>query len=176
MSLYNFHPKKAVLLDGYYLLRKVHPDLNIHNPEIAEFVMKEILKQVNFKPVFPGKQNPEGAWFSMENDSSSWYWSRIHDALKGKNYALNALLPNGRIIRDLHKVDIVSYFKDEEGIPYVHSSDGMFFCMIPSLDERFLKFYERNDYELTDEEKANMVKDYSMPVVHEDGTYSYDTF
>lgn len=175
MSLYNFHPKNAVLLDGYFLLRKLDAFLDIHNPELAEFVMNQIIKQVQFKPVPLSKQKPEGTWLGIEDNPTTTYWTRINHSLRSETYTLNALLPNGRVIEKLHKMDIISYFEDE-GVPYAHSSDGMFFRLVPSLDERFLKFYDRHEYELTEREKEILVETYSVPTIHKDGSYTYETF
>lgn len=176
MSLLNFHPNKAVLLDGYSLLREIDPVLNIHNSEIAEYVMKQVLEQVKFKPVFGSKQSTPGAWLGVDDAASSWYWSRIHTSLSGKTFALNALLPNGRIVKGLRKFDIVSHFLDEDNTPYVSCGDGMIICLNPSLDERFLKFYERHDYELTEEVKKVLTEEYGSPIPNGDGGYDYGSF
>lgn len=176
MSLHNFHPNKAVLLDGYGLLRYMDPNLNIHNGEIASYVMKQVLEQVKFKPIFGSKQTNPGKWLGIDDKAYSWYWSKISNSLSGQSFALNALLPNGRVIKQLYKFDITSYFMDEDNVPYVTCGDGMIICLIPVLDERFLKFYQKHDYELTPQVKEALTQEYGIPIPNGDSTYDYGAF
>lgn len=149
MGLENFHPKRAVLLDGFALIEQLDLGYDVRNKPVSNFVANLILEQVVLTP-----------WVPYRHESSHWpYWlyvkhkinpsveiSPIFNILFERPYNLTALLPSGKFIKNFRVNNFISTFEDEEGDSYVETSENTFISLKPSFDERFLKFYDVKEF------------------------------
>lgn len=138
MNLYDFDPDKVCLLDGYYLVRKAFPKVNLYDFEACEKALALILSEVNLN-----------AWGNVGSTIASfWLEISFKKKIKGphpfakieSNYALAVLTPAGKVFDTARKSDIVGSFIFE-GEKYVQFGDGLVVRLTPSLDRRFLKLY-----------------------------------
>lgn len=149
MGLENFHPKRAVLLDGFALIEQLDLGYDVRNKRVSNFVANLILEQVVLTP-----------WVPYRHENSHWpYWlyvkhkinpsveiSPIFNILFERPYNLTALLPSGKFIKNFRVNNFISTFEDEEGDSYVETSENTFISLKPSFDERFLKFYDVKEF------------------------------
>lgn len=138
MNLYDFDPDKVCLLDGYYLMRKAFPKINLYDFEACEKALALILSEVNLN-----------AWGNV-GSSIAQFWLEVSFKQKTKgshpfakiesNYGLGVLTPAGKVFDSVKKSNIVGSFVFE-GEKYVEFADGLVVRVRPSLDRRFLKLY-----------------------------------
>lgn len=138
MNLYDFDPDKVCLLDGYNLVRKAFPKINLYDFEACKKALALILSEVDLN-----------AWGNV-GTSIAQFWLEISFKKKIKgthpfakiesNYALGVLTPDGRVFGIVKKSNVVGTFTfDDER--YVEFADGVVVSLTPSLDRRFLKLY-----------------------------------
>lgn len=138
MNLYDFDPDKVCLLDGYYLVRKAFPKINLHDFEACERALALILSEVTLN-----------AWGNV-GSSIAQFWLKIsfNKKIKGShpfsniesNYGLGILTPDGKVFDSVMNNNIVGtfVFEDEK---YAEFANGLIVSLRPSLDRRFLKLY-----------------------------------
>lgn len=175
MGTQNFHPKNVILLDGYWLVKKVFPDANLHDYDECQEFLNIILKEVVFDPwAYVNRAN---------NTNSSGYWlilgrkhreeSEVFNILKkdGEEFAFNALLPNGQLLEIFRKIGLKSTFT-QKGIQYAEFDDGTFIQITPSLDERFLELYKDEVISFSySVEEENYNKTTHLKYISEDGIW-----
>lgn len=161
MGSHNFHPRNAVLLDGYYLIKKVVPEANLHDLDACEEILEAILSQVTLDP-WPSLNRVEhpGFWLSFKDLTPVGKYSPVFELLNGEDllYALDALLPSGRLVNSFRKVGLTTTFS-EKGIAYAEFGDGTFVQLTPSLDTRFLVGYPKQQVKSAALKLANILQE-----------------
>lgn len=150
MGLENFHPKRAIHLDGYNFISLLIPEYGVGNDVLNNFVMEKFLEQVVLSPWSPSNKNlvGDGFWLHVKQKNVSLN-SPVFNILSQFGFSPSALLPSGVVIRDFRVNSFVSTFEYESGVQYVEMHNNNYVSLIPSLDKRFLKFYslpEPKDY------------------------------
>ena len=143
MGTQNFHPKNVILLDGYWLVDKVFPKVDLFDYAECKKYLDLIMDKVVFDPwvMFGSVKNP-GYWLTLKKKNGQE--SDIFNILKvdGEHFAFNALLPNGQLLKIFRKVGLKSTFYQED-IYYAEFDDGSFIQVTPSLNTKFLELHQQ---------------------------------
>ena len=137
MNLYDFDPDKVCLLDGYFLVKRAFPKINLYDFEACENALNLILSEVKLDVWDNVNTNQARFWFKVS------FKHRMRSHPFGKleaNYALAVLTPVGKIFDSVMKTNVVGTFEFESE-KYVEFADGLIVRLRPSLDRRFLKLY-----------------------------------
>lgn len=137
MGLHNFHPKNALLLDGYSLLKKTFPGINVFDLNECKKKLDMIVYNVVFSP-WAGEPHNPGYWLNVSHNPKATSHT-LSDKVIG-NYALSALAPSGLFIRSMRRTDLVASFV-AEGQEYAQFADGTVVQILPSLDKKFLELH-----------------------------------
>lgn len=137
MGLHNFHPRNALLLDGYFLLKKVYPGINVFDLDECKKKLDMIIYNVVFSP-WTGEPHNPGFWLNVSHSPKATSQT-LSDKVIG-NYALSALAPSGVFIRSMRRTDLVATF-GVEGQEYAQFADGTVVRILPSLDRKFLELH-----------------------------------
>lgn len=139
MSFYDFDPDKVGLLDGYYLVKKGYPGIDLNDLGACKKALKKIWDQMIFD-VWANVGTKNAAWWLYLSENKEFKGRIELGRMFDTSYALSILMPSGVIFENAQRNNIMGVFT-VGSTSYYEFADGLVVESYPSLDKRFLALY-----------------------------------